>query len=203
MSERGRFPDLFQAKAWLPAGELRFERWRRGLGLVLGPAAFIVLLAVPIQGVPVAAGRLAAVMAWVLIWWITEAVPIPVTALAGPALAVVCGAARAKEMFAPFGDPVIFLFLGSFLLAEAMSTHGLDRRIAYAILARRWIGMSATRILIGFVCVTAAMAMWFGGAAATALVFPIAMGVLVMLSRFLWRSGEGPSGSTARDSAPR
>ncbi len=193
MSERGRFPDLFQAKAWLPAGELRFERWRRGAGLALGPVAFTVLMAFPPQGLTREAGRLAAVMAWVLIWWITEAVPIPVTALAGPALAVVCGAGGAKEMFAPFGDPVIFLFLGSFVIAEAMSTHGLDRRIAYAILARRWIGTSATRILAAFVGITGVLSMWFGGAATTAMVFPIAMGVLVTLSRSLWRSGEGPS----------
>jgi sodium-dependent dicarboxylate transporter 2/3/5 len=193
VSERGRFPGLYEARAWLSGGELRFERWRRGLGLLLGPLAFAVLLLLPLHDMPREASRLAAVLAWVLIWWITDAVPIPMTALAGTALAVVCGAGTAREMFASFGDPVIFLFLGSFVIAEAMSVHGLGRRIAYAILSRRWVGGSPTRILLAFATATAAVSMWVSSAATTALVFPIAIGVLGALSRLLWRSGQGPT----------
>ena len=74
-------------------------------------------------------------MALVMVFWIGEPVPLPVTSLLGPALAVLLGISRARDAFAPFGDPVIFLFLGSFLLAEALRVHGLDRRIALAILA--------------------------------------------------------------------
>jgi hypothetical protein len=72
----------------------------------------------------------------VLTWWITEAVPIPITAL-GPALAVLCGG-RCQEMFASFEIPSSSCSL-SFVIAEAMS-HGLDRRIAFAILNRLWVG---------------------------------------------------------------
>ena len=90
------------------------------------------------------------VLVLVLVWWITEAIPLPVTALLGPALAVILGVGTATEMFAPFGDPIVILFLGGFLLAEAMVTTGLDRRVAYAILGRRWVGASPTRILVAF-----------------------------------------------------
>src|SRR5512140_2223806 len=119
----------------LSEAEARFERRRRGAGLVVGPLAFALLLAFPPPGLGPPAGRLLAVVAWVLVWWITEAVPLPLTAVLGPALAVVLGVLGAKEAFAPFGDPIIFLFLGSFLLAEAMSVHGLDRRLARAVLS--------------------------------------------------------------------
>ena len=84
----------------LSAAEQRFERVRRTLGLGLGPLLFVALLLFPPPAPNEAAARLAAILAWVLVWWITEAVPIPVTALLGPALAVVCGVGTATELFA-------------------------------------------------------------------------------------------------------
>jgi len=193
VGERARFSDLFEARERLSEAELRFERRRRTVGLVLGPLAFLTLMILPPGGLAPGAARLTAVLAWVLTWWITEAVPIPITALLGPALAVLCGVGGAKEMFAPFGDPVIFLFLGSFVIAEAMSVHGLDRRIAYAILNRRWVGSSSTRILLAFVGITAGLSMWLSNTATTAMMYPIAMGVLAALSRLLKRGDGTPS----------
>jgi len=193
VGERRRFSDLFEARERLSEAELRFERRRRTVGLVLGPLAFLTLMILPPGGLAPGAARLTAVLAWVLTWWITEAVPIPITALLGPALAVLCGVGGAKEMFAPFGDPVIFLFLGSFVIAEAMSVHGLDRRIAYAILNRRWVGSSSTRILLAFVGITAGLSMWLSNTATTAMMYPIAMGVLAALSRLLKRGDGTPS----------
>ena len=66
-----------------------------------------------------------------IVLWVTEALPLAVTALIGPILVILFGIAPAREAFAPFADPIIFLFIGSFMLAEAMFVHGLDRRIAY------------------------------------------------------------------------
>ena len=197
MVERARFSDLFEARERFSEAELRFEKRRRTAGLVLGPLAFLVLMIVPPAGLPPGAARLTAVLAWVLTWWITEAVPIPITALLGPALAVLCGVGGVKEMFTSFGDPVIFLFLGSFVIAEAMSVHGLDRRIAYAILNRRWVGSSSTRILLAFVGITAGLSMWLSNTATTAMMYPIAMGVLAALSRLLKR-GDGTSADLQR-----
>jgi solute carrier family 13 (sodium-dependent dicarboxylate transporter), member 2/3/5 len=185
MAERTRFRDLYEARGSLSQGELRFERRRRTGGLVLGPALCAMVLAVRPFGLTTAQSNLVAVLAWVLVWWITEAVPIPVTALLGPALAVMFGVGGAKAMFAPFGDPIIFLFLGSFVIAEAMFTSGLDRRFAYAILAGRWVGSSSTRILVAFAVIVAGLSMWLSNTATTAMMYPIGIGVLVAMSRLL------------------
>ncbi len=192
MPERPRFRDLWEAAAELPAAELRFERARRTFGLFLGPALFLLLLAFPPTDLPrPEAARLLAVAAWVLTWWITEAVPIPVTSLLAPSLAVLCGVGSARELFAPFGDPIILLFLGSFLLAEAMLASGLDRRVAHAILSHRWVGSSATRILLAFVATTAGLSMWLSNSATAAMMFPLGLAVLTALSRLL----QGKSGA--------
>ena len=72
--------------------------------------------------------------------WVTEALALPVTALLGAAACVVLRVAPAKEVFAPFADPLMFLFIGSFILARAIFLHRLDRRLALAVLSLPWIG---------------------------------------------------------------
>lgn len=193
MSERPRFRDLWEAAPSLSAAEARFERLRRSVGLVLGPALFLLLLVAPPTALtrPEAA-RLLAVAAWILTWWITEAVPIPVTSLLAPSLAVLCGVGGARELFAPFGDPIILLFLGSFILAESMLSSGLDRRIAHGILAHPWVGSSATRILLAFAAVTAGLSMWLSNTATAAMMYPLALAVLTALSRLLQGNSSAP-----------
>jgi sodium-dependent dicarboxylate transporter 2/3/5 len=183
MADPIRFRDLSQAEGVLSAAELRFERARRTLGLFAGPLAFALLLLMPPPLPGVEAARLAAIMAWVLIWWISEAVPIPVTALLGPALGVLCGVGNAAEMFAPFGDPIVLFFLGSFVIAEAMAASGLDRRFAFAILRRPSVGASPERLLIGFAVIAAGLSAWLNNTATTAMLYPIAFSVLAALAR--------------------
>ena len=139
----------------LSPGELKFERYRRRVGLVLAPTVFVTLLLVPTPTLSGPAHRLAAIIAAVVVLWITEALPMPVTALLGAVAAVVLRVAPAKEVFAPFADPLIFLFIGSFILARAMFLHGLDRRLAFAVLSLRWVGARPARILVAFGAVTA------------------------------------------------
>ena len=100
--------------------EERFEYWRRNIGLVAAPVVFVAFLALPVAGLSVEAHRLLAVLGAVVVLWMTEAIPLAVTALLGPALCVLLGIGSAKEIFHGFADPIIFLFLGSFLIAEAM-----------------------------------------------------------------------------------
>jgi len=167
----------------LSEAELRFERARRTVGLFAGPLAFALLLLLPPPVPRIEAARLTAIVAWVLVWWITEAVPIPVTALLGPALCVVCGVGSAAEMFGPFGDPIVLFFLGSFVIAEAMAASGLDRRFAFAILRRPSVGASPERLLIGFAVISASLSAWLNNTATTAMLFPIALSVLAALAR--------------------
>jgi sodium-dependent dicarboxylate transporter 2/3/5 len=119
----------------------------------------------------------------VIVWWITEAVPIPVTSLLGPALAVVCGVGSASEIFAGFGDPIVLLFLGGFVLASAMVSSGLDRRVAWSILSRPAVAASPTRILVGFTLLAAVASAWMNNTSTTAMLFPIGLSVLGALAR--------------------
>jgi sodium-dependent dicarboxylate transporter 2/3/5 len=183
-----RFSDLFEARERLSPAELRFERRRRTAGLFLGPLAFVALLLLPPAGLTVPAARLTALLAWVLIWWVTEAVPIPVTSLLGPVLGVLLGVGTASELFAGFGDPVILFFLGSFIIAEAMTATGLGRRLAYGILARPWVGVSTTRLLLAFSFLAGGLSMWISDTATTAMIYPIAMSVLGVLAKLLGKS---------------
>src|SRR5919112_773015 len=123
---------------------------RRHIGAALAPAAFLLLLALPLSGLTPAAQRLAAVLAAVVILWVTEALPLAATALLGAAASVVLQVAPAKEVFAPFADPLMFLFIGAFILARAIFLHGLDRRVAYAVLSLPWVGARPSRILFAF-----------------------------------------------------
>jgi sodium-dependent dicarboxylate transporter 2/3/5 len=168
------------AEVYSPAEEL-FNRRRRTVGLFLGPAILLILLMAPLP-VGVAAHRLAAILAMMVVLWITEALPLAVTALIGPVLAIVLGVAPARTAFAPFADPIIFLFIGSFMLAEAMFVHGLDRRIAFGALSSRFIGSSPLRILAAFGGVTAAISMWISNTATTAMMFPIGLSIVAHLT---------------------
>ncbi len=165
-----------------PAEE-QFNRRRRTAGLFLGPAVFLVLLFAPLGDIPVAAHRMAAVMGLVITLWLTEALPLAITAMLGPCLAVMLGVATGREALAPFADPIIFLFIGGFMLAQAMFVHGLDRRIAYSALAIKGVGASAFRILLVYGAVCAAMSMWISNTATTAMMFPIGLSIIAHLQR--------------------
>src|SRR5262245_49008261 len=110
-------------------GEDRVLRTRRRLGLTLAPLLFAVLLATPMPSLRPEAHRLAGITAAVVVLWITEALPMPVTALMGATACVALRVAPAKEVFEPFANPLMFLFIGSFILARALFYHRLDRRL--------------------------------------------------------------------------
>lgn len=184
-----RYGDLSEIRERLSPEEERFESRRRTAGLFAGPFLFLVLLALPPWGEG-ATARLPAAAAWILVWWITEAVPIPATALLAPTLLVLLRIVPAQEALAPFGDPVIFLFLGSFLLAEAMVVHGLDRRLALLLLASPRVGSSPRRLLLAFGLLALLLSMWLSNSATTAMLYPIALGVLGTLRR-ISKEGEG------------
>jgi len=182
-SEKTRSRSHLETQSGLSAFERRFEHWRRTVGLLLGPIGFIALEMFQPAGLSVAGAHLAAVMVWVLVWWICEAVPLPVTALLGPVLAVLLGVIPAREAMAPFADPVIFLFLGGFLIAEGMKAHGLDRRAAGWVLGVRWTGAGPLRVIAAFAAIAAGLSMWLSNSVTTAMLYPMALGVLGALNR--------------------
>jgi solute carrier family 13 (sodium-dependent dicarboxylate transporter), member 2/3/5 len=162
--------------------EERFNRRRRTFGLLLAPVVFMGVLLAPTPGLSPEAHRLAAVMLTVVLLWVSEALPMAVTAILGPMLAIVLQVAPARRALAPFADPIIFLFIGSFMLAEAMFVHGVDRRIAFTALSSRLVGTSATRILIAYGAVSTFLSMWISNTATTAMMFPIGLSIVAHLS---------------------
>jgi len=170
-------PPTKEPQGTISAAEARFERVRSSIGLAAGPVGFLLVWLAPLALRP-EAHRLAAILTWVVIYWIAEAIPLAATALLGPLLCVLLGVADMKAAFAPFANPIVFLFIGSFMLARALTVHGLDRRIALAILSAPWVGRTPFRLLAVTGGFTAALSMWISNTAATAMVFPIAVGLL-------------------------
>jgi sodium-dependent dicarboxylate transporter 2/3/5 len=150
---------------------------RERIGLGLAPLAFAALWFAPL-GVSTEAHRLAAIMGAVVVLWVSEAIPMAMTAFLGVAGAVALGVAPASVAFAPFADPLIFLFIGTFMLAQAIFFHGLDRRFAFAILSLPGVGESPGRVLAAYACVACAISMWISNTATVAMMFPIGLSLL-------------------------
>ncbi|MDI6776325.1 MAG: DASS family sodium-coupled anion symporter [Syntrophales bacterium] len=176
--ERRSYKSFAEVKETLSPAEERFELWRNTIGLFLGPLIGLIIYLIPMPALTPKAHVLATILAWIVVWWITEPVPIPITALLGAVLCVVFDVASAKVAFAPFADPIIYLFLGSFILAEAMSIHGLDKRFGFGIMSLKWVGNSTGRILFAYGLICAFLSMWISNTATTAMMFPIGLGII-------------------------
>ncbi len=124
----------------LSPAEERFERIRRTNGLFAGPTLFVLLLVLPLN-MPSNQKSLTAVLALVIVFWVTEAIPIPAAGLLGIALCVLLGVAPVDDVLAPFGSGTVFLFIGAFIIAQAMLAHGLARRFAYRMLSLPGVGI--------------------------------------------------------------
>ncbi|MFY0992131.1 SLC13 family permease [Halomonas sp. C05BenzN] len=160
----------------------RVSRLKITLGLPLGPlmAAGLLLLEAP-SGLPPAAWQVVALTAWMATWWVLEPVPIAVTALLPVALLPLLGVTSVNDAAAPYANPLIFLFLGGFLLAEAIQRWSLHRRIAMLVL--RVSGQRPDQLVGGFMVATAALSMWVSNTATAALMVPIGLSVLALLER--------------------
>lgn len=167
-----------------------FDRKRRVTGAICGPICAFLVFITPIAGLSPQAHTLLSIMTLVALWWITEPIPIPVTSLLGPTLCVVFGVVKMKEAFAAFANPMIFLFMGGFIIAKAMMVNGLDKRIAYGIISMKWVGDSPRKIFlaIGLACMFCSG--WISNTATAAMMFPIALGLLEAISEMMASNGK-------------
>lgn len=163
--------------------EARFDRVRARVGAVLAPLVLLLLLLTPMPGLSPEAHRLTAIAAMTVVLWISEAIPLAITALLAPALAVLFDVAPAKLAFAPFAHPLIFLFIGGFMLAEALAAQGFDRRAALWLLSRRFVAGSPSRALVGVAATAFLFSMWINNTATTAMMIPIAIGLCASIRR--------------------
>jgi sodium-dependent dicarboxylate transporter 2/3/5 len=146
------------------------------IGLFAGGIVFLVLLFLPApSGLTPEGWRTAAVAILMAVWWMTEALPIPATALLPLALFPSLGILSAADASAPFANELIFLFMGGFFLAVTMEKWGLHKRIALKIMA--FVGTSPNRLVLGFMLATAFLSMWISNTATAAMMLPIALAV--------------------------
>lgn len=148
------------------------------VGRVLGPAIFLLMLAfADSQGaMSQQAWYVAAVGLWMAIWWATEAIPVAVTAFLPLVVFEPLGITTLNDAAVPYANPIIFLFLGGFILALAVERWNLHRRIALAILDRT--GTDGRRLVGGFMFVCAMISMWISNTSTTMMLLPIVLSVI-------------------------
>lgn len=162
------------------------------LGLLLGPLLFLLVLLIDAPAsISTEARAMLASTLWVAAWWITEPVPIPVTSLLPIVLLPLVGAASLESTTAAYGNPVIFLFLGGFLVALSMEEWNLHKRIALTIILL--IGTRQRSIVLGFMLATGFLSMWISNTATAMMMLPIGVAIVVQLTSF---SGAGTLGSS-------
>lgn len=151
-------------------------------GLVGGPVLALLILFFPApESMPLEAWRLVAMTTWMVVWWLTEAVPIPATALLPIVLMPLLGITEIRPTAANYANPLIYLFLGGFLLAAGMQRVGLHRRIALRIVVS--IGTSPARIILGFMIATAFLSMWISNTATTIMMYAVGLSVIDFVSQ--------------------
>ena len=155
---------------------------RRSLGVPLGVVLALgvyLLLARSADSLSGAGAAVAAIGVLMATLWITESMPLPATSLLPLVLFPLAGVGGVSETAAPYAHPLIFLFMGGFMLALAIESSGLHRRVALAILRRS--GTAPDRLVLGFMLVTALLSMWISNTATTIMMLPIALSVLRLL----------------------
>jgi sodium-dependent dicarboxylate transporter 2/3/5 len=195
---RSTYKTLDEQEGRLSPAEERFERRRRTVGLFLGPLVLVAMLAFPFD-LDGNQHRLLAILAFVVVWWVTEAIPIPVTALLGVVLCALLEAtppppeddSSVDVVFALFTDDTIFLFIGSFIIAQSMVVHGLHRRFAYRVLSMRSVGGSTYRIILAFGLIGALTSPVMSNTAGAAMMLPIALGVMGVVGGMVARQAAG------------
>lgn len=151
------------------------------VGRVAGPVVFLVMLlfSASQEVMPVDAWRVAAVGLWMAIWWATEAIPVPATALLPLILFDPLGIASISDAAAPYANPTIYLYLGGFIMALALERWNLHKRIALAIVSKT--GTDGRHLVGGFMFVCAILSMWMTNTSTTMMLLPIVLSVAVVI----------------------
>lgn len=150
---------------------------RHWIGLVLGPSLLLLTLMLQAPtGLSPEGWRTAGLALLMAVFWITEPIPIAVTALLPLALAPALGLGDIRGTAAPYANPIIFLFLGGFIIALAMQRWGLHKRIAIALISR--LGTRPKAIIAGFLLTSGLLSMWVSNTATSLMMLPIALSVV-------------------------
>lgn len=147
------------------------------IGLILGPVLFaLILMFVHPEGLSHQGVFVLASTAWIAVWWITEAIPIPATSLMPLVLMPIGHVMDPAQVTSEYGNDIIFLFLGGFVLAIAMERWNLHTRVALIIINS--IGTSTGKILLGFMLATGGLSMFVSNTAAVMIMIPIGLAII-------------------------
>jgi sodium-dependent dicarboxylate transporter 2/3/5 len=147
----------------------------RLVALLAGPSLAATILALQPGGLSPAGSGVLAVGAWMATWWITECLPLAVTALLPIAAFPLLGVGTVREAASPFANEVVFLYLGGFLLAAALEHWHAHHRIALSVIGT--VGTSSRRLVLGVMLATAFVSMWISNTATAAMMYPIALAI--------------------------
>lgn len=163
-------------------------------GLLLGPLLFLItyIMLSRFTSLNAEACKVLATATWMVTWWVTEAVHIAVTALVPMVLLPLLGVITIAEATSSYGNPVIYLFMGGFIIALALEKHKLHERIALSMI--RVTGTSGDGIIAGFVVATGVISMWISNTATAIMMLPIAVSVTQLVSGELGSSGQSQKG---------
>ena len=154
----------------------------RILGLILGPIVAAALLAIgPPEGLAGPAWTTVALLALMIVWWVTEAIPISATALLPLLVLPLAGVTTPAEAAAPYADPILFLFIAGFMIAVAIERWNLHARIALHIAASA--GGQPAALIGGFILAAGLLSMWISNTATALMLTPIAVGVADAMAR--------------------
>lgn len=167
--------------------ENNIPSWRKRIGLFSGPIlALLFFLLVDLDPARPAVSATAAVALWMALWWISEAVPLSVTALLPVVLFPLTGVMSGRRVCELYFNDVIFLFIGGFIVAMAMERWKLHIRIALHTL--RFFGVRPKRMVLGFMVVTALLSMWISNTATAMMMVPIALSVIIRLEEMVGKA---------------
>ena len=157
------------------------------ISLLAGVAVSLALYFFNPFNVDAGAIKVLVVAGLMITWWVTDALPMPVVALLPLILFPLLKVSSMEEAASPYANPVIFLFMGGFMLGLAIEKWNLHRRIALNII--RLTGTSGDRIVLGFILATGLLSMWLSNTATTMMMFPIALSVIHVMKEN--NKGEG------------
>ena len=152
----------------------------KNTGLILGPTLFIITRhIINFEGLPDEANAVLASALWIATWWITEALPISVTALLPIILFPLTGGLELDDTTSAYGHKLVFLTMGGFIIAIAIEKWNLHKRIALNIIY--YIGGDIKKIILGFMVATAFLSMWISNTATSVMMLPIGIVIIKQL----------------------
>ncbi|MFL2620327.1 MAG: SLC13 family permease [Flavobacteriaceae bacterium] len=150
------------------------------IGLILGPLVFsLILIFFEADGLSFQAKCILASTAWMAVWWVTECVPISVTALLPIVLFPLTGGMDLSTTTAAYGHKLVFLFVGGFMIALAIEKWHLHKRLALNII--RMTGSNKSRVILGFMLATAFLSMWISNTATSIMILPVGLAIISQL----------------------